>query len=146
MTDENCCEHGDHPAPVGHRFCSMACAQCENTSSGPTGCDGICFRLRTLELEQADANKLLTELSTRARFFAGVVEGVDLKDRAETLTVRVMSADTVRCILLSSDGQAQVQTVTGGYAEGKLVGQGLRGLFSNKRPKPRLRIVKDPER
>lgn len=26
---ENVCEHGDHPAPPGRRFCSQACQDCE---------------------------------------------------------------------------------------------------------------------
>lgn len=29
MDDENVCEHGDHPAPEGKRFCSPECAECE---------------------------------------------------------------------------------------------------------------------
>lgn len=40
----NCCEHGDHPAPPGKRFCSTACATCEQVE-GPdltTGCTGLC--------------------------------------------------------------------------------------------------------
>jgi hypothetical protein len=41
---ENCCEHGDHRAPQGQRFCSDACARCENYSTGDEGCDGICQR------------------------------------------------------------------------------------------------------
>lgn len=36
------CEHGDHPAPDGRRFCSEACACCEHESIGINGCDGIC--------------------------------------------------------------------------------------------------------
>lgn len=40
---ENCCEHGDHAAPEGKRFCSEACLRCEHESQNPdTGCDGIC--------------------------------------------------------------------------------------------------------
>lgn len=37
---ENVCEHGDHPAPLGVRFCSDACRRCERESEG--GCDNIC--------------------------------------------------------------------------------------------------------
>lgn len=29
LPDDNVCEHGDHPAPDGVRFCSDACALCE---------------------------------------------------------------------------------------------------------------------
>lgn len=29
--DVNTCEHGDHPAPAGKRFCSDACRACEST-------------------------------------------------------------------------------------------------------------------
>lgn len=39
---ENVCEHGDHPAPPGKRFCSDACYVCELESNPETGCDGIC--------------------------------------------------------------------------------------------------------
>lgn len=38
------CEHGDHPAPRGARFCSEACASCERDSE-IEGCDGICLTL-----------------------------------------------------------------------------------------------------
>jgi hypothetical protein len=30
-SEPNCCEHGDHPAPEGKRFCSKECAKCEQT-------------------------------------------------------------------------------------------------------------------
>lgn len=40
----NVCEHGDHPAPAGRRFCSRACAECElaehDASRGE--CAGLC--------------------------------------------------------------------------------------------------------
>ena len=40
---ENVCEHGDHPAPDGKRFCSDECRRCEHESEDEeTGCDGIC--------------------------------------------------------------------------------------------------------
>jgi hypothetical protein len=42
---ENTCEHGDHPAPDGKRFCSYACLRCEH-SAAEQGCDGTCHRLR----------------------------------------------------------------------------------------------------
>lgn len=29
LVGANCCEHGDHPAPDGKRFCSEACALCD---------------------------------------------------------------------------------------------------------------------
>lgn len=38
----NTCEHGDHEAPAGQRFCSPACEECEHASRGEDGCDGIC--------------------------------------------------------------------------------------------------------
>lgn len=43
MREVNVCEHGDHAAPMGHRFCSDACAKCE-TEDAPEGeeCAGIC--------------------------------------------------------------------------------------------------------
>jgi hypothetical protein len=42
---ENVCEHGDHPAPAGKRFCSDACERCEHESKNEeTGCDGICLK------------------------------------------------------------------------------------------------------
>jgi hypothetical protein len=36
------CEHGDHPAEDGKRFCSRECARCEHESDNEGGCDGIC--------------------------------------------------------------------------------------------------------
>lgn len=42
MNATNVCEHGDHPAPDGHRFCSVDCQRCEGESLGDEGCDGIC--------------------------------------------------------------------------------------------------------
>ena len=39
---ENVCEHGDHPAPAGHRFCSYDCQICDGNSNN--GCDGFCER------------------------------------------------------------------------------------------------------
>jgi len=40
----NVCEHGDHPAPAGKRFCSESCAKCEMTDFDATKaeCAGIC--------------------------------------------------------------------------------------------------------
>ncbi len=42
----NTCEHGDHPAPVGQRFCSTACQRCESMEQldGET-CAGLCMRI-----------------------------------------------------------------------------------------------------
>jgi hypothetical protein len=45
--DENCCEHGDHPAPDGQRFCSEECANCEIGR-------GICGGCRVELLRQTD--------------------------------------------------------------------------------------------
>lgn len=36
----NTCEHGDHPAPAGRRFCSDACAECER---GGDACSPECL-------------------------------------------------------------------------------------------------------
>lgn len=42
-TSENCCEHGDHPAPPGKRFCSYACQTCEGHTGPFSGeCAGLC--------------------------------------------------------------------------------------------------------
>ncbi len=41
-TKANVCEHGDHPAPDGARFCSYDCERCEHDSVGINGCDGLC--------------------------------------------------------------------------------------------------------
>lgn len=40
----NTCEHGDHSAPEGQRFCSPECQRCESASDKPEdeGCSGIC--------------------------------------------------------------------------------------------------------
>lgn len=39
----HCCEHGDHPAPDGKRFCSDACKRCEGMNADfSIGCAGIC--------------------------------------------------------------------------------------------------------
>lgn len=44
FADENTCEHGDHPAPPGRRFCSRSCADCEQADA-PDGeeCAGLCL-------------------------------------------------------------------------------------------------------
>jgi hypothetical protein len=50
--DENVCEHGDHPAPPGRRFCSIECAECESTDadfSATVECAGICLGDRTTQ-------------------------------------------------------------------------------------------------
>lgn len=46
---ENVCEHGDHPAPAGKRFCSWACQACEHDTFGKFGCTGLCERLKESE-------------------------------------------------------------------------------------------------
>lgn len=41
----NVCEHGDHYAPEGQRFCSQACQDCEaDDYSGELDCSGLCGR------------------------------------------------------------------------------------------------------
>jgi hypothetical protein len=50
---ENVCEHGDHPAPDGKRFCSKACEACEHESVSDDGCDGICARSDTSQSERS---------------------------------------------------------------------------------------------
>ena len=42
MTEENCCEHGDHAAPPGKRFCSAACAACEAGTGYCSECGPPC--------------------------------------------------------------------------------------------------------
>jgi hypothetical protein len=44
VRDANTCEHGDHQAPEGKRFCSRACAECERADIDPSGmrCAGLC--------------------------------------------------------------------------------------------------------
>lgn len=43
----NCCEHGDHPAPPGKRFCSLSCAKCERTECDESlDCAGRCHEVR----------------------------------------------------------------------------------------------------
>jgi hypothetical protein len=37
------CEHGDHPAPEGKRFCSPECEECEHTDFDHDPCAGICY-------------------------------------------------------------------------------------------------------
>lgn len=44
----NVCEHGDHPAPDGKRFCSPECERCEHAEHFPDGeCANICGRTRS---------------------------------------------------------------------------------------------------
>jgi hypothetical protein len=42
---QHVCEHGDHPAPPGQRFCSRQCAECELTDfdASKVECAGICL-------------------------------------------------------------------------------------------------------
>lgn len=42
VTDANVCEHGDHAAPAGKRFCSPECQECERADGNKRGCVGIC--------------------------------------------------------------------------------------------------------
>lgn len=53
---KNVCEHGDHPAPVGERFCSRACQRCEamDADFSIATCAGICHGRH---LERAEAKK-----------------------------------------------------------------------------------------
>lgn len=60
----NVCEHGDHPAPDGERFCSAACKQCEGESR--CGCDGICLSDEELRKEISTA-KAAGELRRQLR-------------------------------------------------------------------------------
>jgi len=41
---DNVCEHGDHPAPEGRRFCSPDCERCEAAEHDATryDCADIC--------------------------------------------------------------------------------------------------------
>jgi hypothetical protein len=41
---ENVCEHGDHPAPPGRRYCSDACQECDYTEhyDPETECANVC--------------------------------------------------------------------------------------------------------
>lgn len=39
----NCCEHGDHPAPDGKRFCCRHCAECESTDFDAASFDCACI-------------------------------------------------------------------------------------------------------
>jgi SOS-response transcriptional repressor LexA len=45
LKDSNVCEHGDHAAPTGKRFCSRACEECELTDHDAAvhECAGICL-------------------------------------------------------------------------------------------------------
>lgn len=37
------CEHCAGEAPMGARFCSDECEECEHTDAGDVGCAGICL-------------------------------------------------------------------------------------------------------
>lgn len=50
----NVCEHGDHPAPAGQRFCSEACQRCEAESVN--GCDGLCGAARASGREETECD------------------------------------------------------------------------------------------
>lgn len=40
---DNVCEHGDHSAPDGRRYCSTACEKCDATDPQPDGeCANVC--------------------------------------------------------------------------------------------------------
>lgn len=54
--EANVCEHGDHPAPAGKRFCSYACETCEVDGFGRVsdGCTGLCERIRKSEAETGE--------------------------------------------------------------------------------------------
>lgn len=47
-TAENVCEHGDHPAPAGQRYCSPGCQECDGTECGEeVECAGVCRAVPT---------------------------------------------------------------------------------------------------
>lgn len=54
--DVNVCEHGDHPAPDGQRFCSEECKRCEMTDADfSIGCAGICLARKRAALSSSAA-------------------------------------------------------------------------------------------
>lgn len=53
--DENVCEHGDHVAPPGRRFCSPECARCELAECDDADeCAGICLRADNETTKETD--------------------------------------------------------------------------------------------
>ena len=48
MRATNVCEHGDHAAPDGKRFCGGECEECEHTAFDDEAhdCAGVCLRER----------------------------------------------------------------------------------------------------
>lgn len=38
----NVCEHGDHEAPPGQRFCSEGCRKCDSADQTGNDCAGLC--------------------------------------------------------------------------------------------------------
>lgn len=83
MEDENVCEHGDHPAPAGKRFCSEACERCEHESKGENGCDALCY-LNEEELDELRrwaSARLVLESPIERLVRRLLVEHTDLKQR-----------------------------------------------------------------
>lgn len=65
-TEENVCEHGDHPAPEGKRFCSTACEECERADCDEDDeCAGICDSDRD-SIDDENASKRAAETNARA--------------------------------------------------------------------------------
>jgi hypothetical protein len=75
------CEHGDHHAPPGKRFCSDACARCEHESESEGGCDRLCLTPGQVVMMRDDSNRLvLGVVSSVDHLDAGVVF-VDWRER-----------------------------------------------------------------
>jgi hypothetical protein len=51
----NVCEHGDHPAPEGQRFCSPECQRCEGADQDGDECAGLCHPPASPEPSTAEA-------------------------------------------------------------------------------------------
>jgi hypothetical protein len=84
----NVCEHGDHPAPAGKRFCSPACQRCESESRNrETGCDGICTRptLKPRQKKHAGGRPVTIGADPEAELRAARVEIAHLRELVRTL-------------------------------------------------------------
>lgn len=63
-TEENCCEHGDHLAPKGLRFCCKECQDCED---GLKLCS-VCEKEAKMEDAETAAQNLFYSQIAKHRF------------------------------------------------------------------------------
>lgn len=74
-TSMNYCEHGDHPAPDGQRFCSKECQRCDSTPSERDPCFGFCLICPVCGCSVEHASEICARCKRKPRRFDIVLVG-----------------------------------------------------------------------